>query len=114
MGPRVGLHPSFPRPDEGCCERCKRNDEAFCIRQIVVRERGDVEYRADGVNEWGLRKRVGELFDERDGKGRWALPMAPKEHREAINSERWLWKQEDEDAEGPGEIGEIARQRTQK
>jgi hypothetical protein len=104
------LHASHAGPDEKCCVRCKRNREAFCIKQEKIEQAGkEGEYVADGVDEECTREKVEELFEdrerERDLRVRWALPVACEEHRERIDARRWKWKVEEEekDAEGSGD-----------
>jgi hypothetical protein len=100
------LHTSHAGPDEKCCVRCKRNGEAFCIKQEKIEQPGkEGEYVADGVDEECTREKVEELFEDRDMRVRWALPMACEEHREGISTGRWKWKVEEEekDVEGSGD-----------
>jgi hypothetical protein len=90
--------------------RCKRNGQAFCIKQERIEQVGkEWEYAADGVDEECTKKKVEELFEDRervwDMRVRWALPMACEEHREEVDARRWMWKVEEEEknAEGSGD-----------
>ena len=60
----------------------------------------EVEYLAEGLEEVDLGEKVRDVFEERDGKRRWALPRAPQEHRKGVNPGRWPWKLEEENQEG--------------
>ena len=69
------------------------------MKQKDMGEGKDVEFLAEGLEEVALKEKVRELFEERDGRVRWVLPRAPREHRKAVNPGRWPWKSKGEDEE---------------
>ncbi len=69
----------------------------FCITQGEIAEGNKkMEYFADGVGEGTLKKKVKEMFEERETRVRWALPVASEEHIEGINTGRWCWERAEE------------------
>jgi hypothetical protein len=60
----VKRHPSLSPPDDSCCVRCKRKEEGFCVQRFFEEEKeGGVEYRADGIGEGELDRKIKGLLE---------------------------------------------------